>query len=266
MSSLYKQYFVINQAKGARVINSDELVEKKLAELKKNMDLSKTQPPDEEGFSLGIGAPVVEVEQEPEVDHVALAKEEAEKLLADAKAQSDTMIQEAEDHVQELQAAAKEEGYAAGYAEGTGKAREEQTAWLTEHETQQNIQRQQYEEKLRDMEPQLLDVILHVIEKVFHIQFSDKKEILLYLIGRAIDGTEGSQNFIIRAGKENYPYLHSHKEELAACVRADATLDVIADNLIEEDACMIETDGGIFDCTLSAELGNLMKDLRSLSS
>lgn len=40
---------------------------------------------------------------------------------------------------------------------------------------------------------------------------------------------------------------------------------MIADPMLEENQCMIETDSGIFNCSLGVQLENLIKDLKSLS-
>lgn len=38
-----------------------------------------------------------------------------------------------------------------------------------------------YRNKLQHMEQQVVEVVVHVFEKVFHIQFDDKTEILAFL-------------------------------------------------------------------------------------
>jgi len=43
------------------------------------------------------------------------------------------------------------------------------------------------------------------------------------------------------------------------------TLEIVGDSSMGENACVIETDTGIFDCSLGVQLENLIKDLRSLS-
>ena len=54
------------------------------------------------------------------------------------------------------------------------------------------------------MEKDLVDVILEVFNKVFHIQFDDKTEILLSLVSDAIMGIEGSKDFRIRVAEVNF--------------------------------------------------------------
>ena len=89
MPNLYKQYFVHNEPDKTRVINSNDIVEKrleKMAELKR-MEQKTT---DGNGFSAGIVGP--DTDYVEEIDHTAEAKKEAEKILAEAHAQAETIL------------------------------------------------------------------------------------------------------------------------------------------------------------------------------
>ena len=255
MSNLYKQYFVARQSEKTRVIDSNEVVEKRLAELKKREAAAAAGAG---GFVEGLVAPVVEVEpdDEPEIDYVEEAKTKAEGILSEAKGRSEAMIEEAQGRAQQIRDTAREEGYQSGYNEGRQRASKELEEKKAELEQERLRQQKQYDEQLADMEPQLLDVIIRVVEKVF----------LLYLIGNAISGIEGCRSFQIRVGADNYQFMNAHKAEIVDRIGEDVSIEVIADNLIAEDKCMLETDVGVFDCSLSVQLENLIKDLRSLCS
>ena len=45
----------------------------------------------------------------------------------------------------------------------------------------------------------------------------------------------------------------------------NATMELIDDPLLNEGECMVETDGGIFDCSLGVELSELSRKLRLLA-
>ena len=57
------------------------------------------------------------------------------------------------------------------------------------------------------MEKDLVDVILEVFNKVFHIQFDHKKHILMYLIDDAILNIEGDKKFRIKVANSNVMFL-----------------------------------------------------------
>lgn len=123
-----------------------------------------------------------------------------------------------------------------------------------------------YQEKHKNMERELVDVILDVFNKVFHVQFDGKKEILLHLIDNAIANIEDEKRFRIKVAGDNVSFLEEHKENILDYVGHDIELEIVPDYTLDENACVIETDSGIFDCSLDVQLDNLMKDIRSLCS
>lgn len=64
------------------------------------------------------------------------------------------------------------------------------------------------------MEQDLVDVIVTVFEKVFHIQFDDKKEILMHLIEDAILNIEDDKRFRVKVAEDNALFLENHKTEI----------------------------------------------------
>ena len=111
MPNLYKQYFVHNEPDKTRVINSNDIVEKrleKMAELKR-MEQKTT---DGNGFSAGIVGP--DTDYVEEIDHTAEAKKEAEKILAEAHAQAETILSQADQEAENIRENAKNTGYQEG--------------------------------------------------------------------------------------------------------------------------------------------------------
>ena len=267
MSNLYKQWGVAPKQEGARIINSNAIVAQKIEEMAKKMrEQAGTEVDFTDGFSQGLGAENVEaILEEPQADPIEEAKEEAERILSEAKAKADAILNDAQTRKAELLEQAKEEGRTRGYDEGKAKADAE------EQEMQRHLQQLEeslntdYRNKLQHMEQQVVEVVVHVFEKVFHIQFDDKTEILLSLVSDAIMGIEGSKDFRIRVAEVNFEFMENHRHELEERVGEDISLEMIADPMLEENQCMIETDSGIFKCSLGVQLENLIKDLKSLS-
>ena len=94
---------------------------------------------------------------------------------------------------------AKDDGHKEGYDEGFRQAKEEleQEYGRRKEELEQLREslKEEHEKEMQELEPKLLDVILDVVEKVFHIQFNDKRDILLHLISGTIAEIEGSGSF-----------------------------------------------------------------------
>lgn len=132
-------------------------------------------------------------------------------------------------------------------------------------EEEQNQIKEEYRQKIEELEPYLVDIVADVFEKVFHVQFDDKKEILIYLIQQAILSAEGTKDFQVRVSLKDYEFMENHKKEITERVGEAVNVEIMADASLKERQCMIETDSGVFDCGSDVQLDNLIKALRSLS-
>ena len=193
------------------------------------------------------------------------AHAEAERIIAEAQEQADQLLSDAEEKAQALKSNAveegRQEGYKAGQIEALNDYSEKEKALYDREEALKN----EYIRKEAEMESELLDTILDVFSKFFSIEFSDKKEILLKLIENALSGIENSKEFLIHVSPSQLPAINEKKAYLKEKVGESASIDVIEDPTLSEGGCLIETDGGVFDCSVETELESMVKDLRALS-
>ena len=281
---IYRTQVTENDASDKRLINSNEILEKKLteygieAERKKREELLLHPTPllDENGEAVldEEGNPRM---QQPEPEELPEENPVSEQLLEEAKEEAETLLQRAHDEADEILATAKgqaealkkhmeEEGRKEGYQRGLSQAETELTEKRAEIKEEEKRLLDRYEKEEEDMEQKLVDVICQVVDRVFKIQFSDKKEILLHLVDNAISNIDGSREFQIRVNDNGYGFLNQNKDKLQEKLGEGIQLDILLDPLLNDNQCMIETDGGIFDCSMDTQLENLLKDMKSLSS
>jgi len=267
LSNLVKVYNVVQQKEDVRMMDYNRLVEEKLAAL-----VREQQGPEEDtGFrSLGeVSEEIVEIKEDPS-EILEKAKLEAEGVLQNARLEADRLLYDAQKKAEAVLEEAKQEGHREGYEAGELEIRGQLQAEYQQKQQELDMHKVQldkaYEAEMRQLEPKLLDVIVSVVEKVFCIQFDDKKEILLYLIENAISNIEGTKNYVIRVGEEQRVFLEKHKEDISDRVGHGVSLEILSDPALKNNQCIIETDSGVFDCSLGVQLENLIKDLRSLSS
>lgn len=268
MSNLYKQYWVSNQQNNARVINPNSLLEERMArELERKRAEERHQAELEGSFEAGIVREDTEVIEEiPEVNPVEQAQEEAERILAEAKEQADAVLKQAYLEAQNLREEAKVQGLSEANVTMQKTMKERREALETEYSARKRNLEEEYTGKRDNMEAELVDVILDVFNKVFHIQFDNKKHILMHLINDAILNIEGERKFRIKVADSNVLFLENHREDIMERVGHGIELEFIADSALDGNGCLIETDSGVFDCGLDTQLENLIKDIRSLSS
>ncbi len=267
MSNLYKQRYVVTDGSNTRIINSNALVEEKLGELARQAQLQRQ--PDEDGFVAGINMEAVEVIPKEETISMEEMLEqkaaEAKEILESANSQAEAVVASANEQAEAIRQQAKEEGYQQGLLEGRQKAQEEAEELRQQIDDERKSMQEVYQQQLEELEPKLVDVVADVFEHVFHVQFDDKKEILIYLIQNTILGIEDAKEFQIKVGIEDFHFLEKHKQEIQEKVGQSVKIELMADAGMKDGQCVIETDSGVFDCGRDVQLENLIKALRSLS-
>lgn len=124
----------------------------------------------------------------------------------------------------------------------------------------------EYQRKIDELEPQFVEALSGIYEHIFQVDLSEHRDIIIHLIASTIRKVEGSRDFIVRVSKEDYPYVNMQKKQLQVCVSVpNSTVEIIEDFTLSKNECMIETEGGIFDCGLGTELRELSAKLKLLS-
>lgn len=218
-----------------------------------------------EGNPEGEGSPVQAALDGPTYDEiVAKANEEAERILGEARMKADQIMNEANQNGK----IAFEEQKQAGYQAGEAQVQEELETARRELETQFAKQSQQlqqdYQMRLGQMESDIIDAIIQVFDHVFHIQFEDRREILLYLVNNTIQNISSGKHFKIFSSSENLPFLEENLPALREKLGSDVEVELMYDVALSSDGCRIETEYGVFDCGIDTELANIYKDIRSL--
>ncbi len=271
MSNLYKQRYISN-GQGARVINSNTKVAERMHELELEK-LMQMRGPDQQGavdgFVAGLQLEVVDVvPKEPEISPEEIkkqAQEEAEHVISNAREEADAILADAKDQAEVIREQARNEGFITGQQEGNAKAEIRLEELSRQLEADQRRLEEDYYQKIQELEPYLVDIVANIFEKVFHIQFDDKKQILLYLIQKVILNAEGTKDFQVRVSLKDYQFVEEHKNEIIEQVGAAVHVEIMADAALQERQCMIETDSGVFDCGIDIQLENMIKSLKSLS-
>lgn len=270
MSNLYKPYHFRQLGADTRVIDPNALLEARAAKEKERQRMeAERQAELAKSFEAGIVRTDTEFIEEIEeviVDPVEEAKAEAERIIAEANAKAGEIVGKAQFDAKVLREEARTQGYAEGANMKQRELQELQERLETDFALKNQMLDAQYSSKMDRMERDLVDVILEVFNKVFHIQFDNKKHILMHLINDAILNVEGDRTFRIKVADSNVLFLENHREDILERVGHGIELEFIADSSMDGNDCLIETDSGVFDCSLGTQLENLIKDIKSLCS
>ncbi|SCW28478.1 Flagellar assembly protein FliH [Lachnospiraceae bacterium C10] len=199
-----------------------------------------------------------------EAEEGASSEELAAQILEDARMQADQILGEASMQAQALKSNAKEEGRQEGYRDGIAQAEGDYQEKLEQLEMRKNQLEQEYHAKMQSVEQDLLEVVCDVVGKAFHVSFSDDQDMILHLVDNALSNIENAREFLIRVNEKNFIRLNQEMDRLQEKVGSGISLDLVKDPLLTDEKCMIETDGGVYDCSFDTELNNLIKDLKML--
>ncbi len=262
LSNLLKSDRVVWKQDTKRVIDTNALIADKLELLQKTLEEKQLQSGEEDDFVAGLKASQIELickEQEEEKN-----KKTMEETLREAEEKAEGIVREANSEAAGIKERAYQEGADKGYAEGQKKAETELAGKLQELKKKEKQLEESYQQKLQEMEPLILNAVADVYQYVFSLETDKRKDILLHVIHNTVLKLEGSRTFIIRVSNEDYKYIKENKEKLMQKVSEMKSLEIIEDTSLSVSQCMIETDGGLYDCSIDVELDELTKAIKSL--
>ncbi|MCR5626027.1 MAG: hypothetical protein K6F99_01790 [Lachnospiraceae bacterium] len=288
MSNLYKGQFVKLDEDGGITINSNKKIAERLESLSRFVGGDAYGSADEfsegliatpvemlvadgagEGTAEGVdNSNVIKAEESQRADIAAMqeqARAEAQELLDNANAEATRIIEEASAQAESMKAAAVEEGRTQGHNEGYNAGMAEVEDMKNQLNIQASEMQAQYEKMVEDMEPLLVETLTDIFEHVFNVDFSSRKDVIFYLIGEALKSIDTGRNLIIHVSEDDYGFVSMQKKELLEGISNSDTAEIISDATLKANQCYIETDSGIFDCSLETQMEGLKRELRLLS-
>lgn len=271
-NGLVKQMFMVVQSEEKRVINADELIQKRQKGI-----VQWQREADEDGFVSGLAAEEVELAGDAEESNIIKSRESADQIMENARAAAQTTLAAAQAEAEAIRQEARTQAEAEknkvfaeaqqqGYSEGFAKAQAEAEAIRREYKEKEEQLDLYYQQQIEELEPQMVDTISAIYEHILHVDFQSYREILGHLISDTLRKMEGGHDFMVHVSKEDYPYISMQKKEiLAGAVAANCNVEVVEDLSLAKNQCLIETDSGIYDCGLETQLDELKRKLMLLA-
>ena len=279
-SNLYKAGFV-HLGEDARVIDMNAILEKRL---KEEAERRSRQPEHElvaaqDGFTEGLNAEKVDVLLEPDAEAASQQNasiqeqeqlnqeiEEARNELASLQAQLEQEKEQAQLEIDQMKAKAFEEANEQGYQEGYRKGLDSVQELQKQCEDEWLQQEQEYQKKLEEMEPLMVDTLCDVYSHIFKVEAKEHKELVLKLLQDTLLKVDGTGSIIVHVAKEDYAYVQEQKGALLEeAGMQSGSVEIVSDAALARAQCMIETEGGVYDCSLDTELAELKRRLMLLA-
>lgn len=292
LSNLLKRYKVIE--KDERIIDYNDVISEKINTLRKNMEQDNVF---DDGFVAGLNPPLVEpildedgnpvnmddfmgssLSQDgessdfvqgipviqPQID-LEKIQAEADEIIEKAKAEADEIIANAQSQAELICEDAKNQGYEQGKMDADlelEKLKEQMQQQLADYEQQL---KEEYDELKSQIEPELVDVLLQVFTNAINVIGEEDQEVILRLINHVLQDTQISTDFVVRVGSDDYKFLTQNQGKIYMSLNNDIQMDIVEDASLLKNQCLIETETGVFNCSLDIQLKSLVKDLKILS-
>ena len=279
-SNLYKAGF-IHLGESARVIDMNEILEQRL---KEEAERRSRRPERElvaaqDGFTEGLDAEKVDVLLEPDAEAASMQNasiQEQEQLnreieaarneLAGLQAQIEQEKEQAQLEIEQMKAKAFEEANEQGYQEGYRKGMDSVQELQKQYEAERLQQEQEYQKKLEEMEPMMVDTLCDVYSHIFKVEAKEHKELVLKLLQDTLLKVDSTGSIMIHVAKEDYAYVQEQKAALLEeAGMQSGSVEIVSDATLARAQCMIETEGGVYDCSLDTELAELKRRLMLLA-
>ena len=278
-SNLYKCGWVTVQEKDTRVIDNNALLEQKLSAVLHAASISDTEEilPGDDGFEDGLDAEkvdalfssdegVIKGSLQAERDALLEEIENARAELATVKEQADAMIEDAKSQIGAMQMKAYEEAKSQGYQEGERLGRQEADAQINEYLAKKKQLEDEYEKKIEELEPEFIETLTGIYEHIFKVDLTRYRDLVANLLVNAMQNIENTRNFLVHVSKEDYEGVMADKDRIRAEAGGNSvSVEFVEDATLSRSQCLIETENGIYDCSLDTQLSELSRKLKLLS-
>ncbi|MDR2167898.1 MAG: hypothetical protein LBE35_08645 [Clostridiales bacterium] len=193
------------------------------------------------------------------------ATEKAGDILETARFDAQRMIEEGQaklsveraEVLKEAKTRGHKQGYTDGYNEGAAAAK----ALKDEAEALQAQTFQEREEALAKFEPQLVELVINIIDKLAITTMRVNPGVVLNLIKQGLSESNFTGEITLRVSKDDFDHVSGRKDEIMEHVQGGVELEIVADHSLGAGDCLIETPFGVVDSSLNMQLDEIKQDL-----
>lgn len=275
MSNLIKAvYFNVDPTK-VRKIDSDENVEDFIPNI-----YDQPEEPETSGFQpfdtgllthISPDDDLPESFQEevevPDGDYEAFSERmqaEREEILEDARMSAEQILAAAHADAERIREDARMKGFVQGTEEAKAQYHAEYEQMKEELQADYGQKFEELEDEKKNLEPVFANLVVSLVRKLTGVICEDKREVVLYLIGNAIRNVGKTSSIVLRVSRQDIALVTAKKGTLKSLVKDVISFDVVEDESLTENQCIIETDNKIIDCSLDSELQNLEEQIKLL--
>ena len=191
------------------------------------------------------------------------ARDEAEQILQKARGEALLITDNAKWEIDKLRIKTEEDARSQGHAEGLNKGMMEAEAVIRDAEKELQEAQTKRDEILKSAEPQIVELISKILEKLVGDIHKTNPEIILHLVREGLSESAGSDNVKLRLSPDDYDYVQEHFDEISK-EAGSKKIELVKDAALKPMDCVIETAYGNVDSSLDQQFESLKADLLQL--
>jgi len=178
-----------------------------------------------------------------------------------ARREADNMLQHARQEAENLARQARQQGFEAGKREGLEAARLEARRMLEEASAVLAEARREKARRLAGLEADVVRLAVAVARSIIGETVEARPETVLHSLRAAIARLTEEEELVVRVNPRDAGLAEAERGRWLAGARAQAKVEIIRDPAVEPGGCVVESQHGVLDASLSERMANLERAL-----
>ena len=120
------------------------------------------------------------------------------------------------------------------------------------------------EDLIKDTENNISRWLIEMVSHITGVSIEGMQGVLMHMINCAMRELDNSRNFVIKVSPDDYEEVLRNKDNIYGALNPGIQLEIFEDSKLSKMQCLIDTDNGIVDVSLDAQLDNLKKALKMM--
>jgi flagellar assembly protein FliH len=225
--------------------------------------------PGEFGGAFAIGEePAARGAERVDVDDVAReaaalideAHDSAQAILEDARLRAKALLESASTNVVEIEAQARESGYAAGVAAGRMSVQQEMDEMLETMRGLVEMARVERHKIIESAEPEIVRLSMAIAERILHQQIALDRGVVVEMAKAALARVVDREMVTVRVNPNDLEQMREHRESVLALGDVKE-MRIVEDRRVDRGGVVVETDGGTVDAKVSTQIAEARRIL-----
>jgi len=207
----------------------------------------------EEKVPVYEGPTVEDLKKEAE-DFKLEWEKQKEKMISDAKAEADKIIEDAQNAA--FDEVKRQTDEAQVIAQNAKKDAEDIIAEAAQDRRQ---------EILSETEQQIVDLVLLMTRKVVKVISENQRNVVVSNVVHALRKVKGRGDVVIRVNLADVKMTTEHIQNFISAAENIKNITVVEDSTVDQGGCIIETDFGAVDARITSQLNELEQKILEIS-